>query len=80
MERWVKRKLDAIRYKGNECKDCHLKSNGKNYSVFEFHHLDPAQKDFAWTKLRLKSIKTIYNELDKCELLCANCHRMRHRE
>ena len=80
IKRWIKRKADAIVYKGSECIDCGLKFNGKNHPVFDFHHRDPTAKDFAWVKLRLRSRKEINSELDKCDLLCANCHRMKHQE
>lgn len=78
IKRWIERKLQAIDYKGNECEDCKLHIKNSHYSVFEFHHLDPIQKDFSWNKLRLKSLNSIRKELDKCILLCANCHRIRH--
>ena len=76
--RWVDRKIKAINYKGSECIDCNLKLSTSHYAVFEFHHLNPSLKDFDWGKLRLQSWSTVINELDKCVLLCANCHRIRH--
>ena len=76
--RWVKRKLEAIAYKGSQCQDCGLALAQSHYAVFEFHHLDPTQKDADWSKLRLGSNGKIQAELDKCVLLCANCHRIRH--
>ncbi len=75
VERWVKKKLEAIEYKGGKCEDC---SGVFPYPVFEFHHLDPTEKDVNWTKLRLRSKDKREAELDKCALLCANCHRLRH--
>jgi len=76
--RWIDRKIKAIKYKGSECIDCNLKLSDSHYAVFEFHHLDPLLKDCDWSKLRLKSWPIITTELDKCVLLCANCHRIRH--
>lgn len=35
------------------------------------------EKSF-WNKLRLMSKQKIHNELQKCDLLCANCQRLRH--
>lgn len=78
IQRWIQRKIEAIEYKGNQCIDCHLHIKDSHYAVFEFHHIDPTQKDYQWTKLRLRSINSITKELDKCVLLCANCHRIRH--
>lgn len=78
MERWKATKVKAISYKGGKCVDCSLNLEESHFSVFEFHHLNPTEKEANWTKLRLKSWDKIINELDKCVLLCANCHRIRH--
>lgn len=66
----------AIEYKGGKCQLC---GYDKCKDALEFHHLDPKEKDFgissngltrAWTKVQ--------EELDKCVMLCANCHRETH--
>lgn len=44
----------------------------------DFHHLDPSQKDFKVSSLNNKGLKTILAEVDKCVILCANCHRKFH--
>lgn len=73
------RKIELINHFGGECKDCKLKLVDSHYSVFEFHHLDPKQKDpNIFKNIRAKKNETIMNELSKCVLLCANCHRIRH--
>lgn len=69
------RKLEAISYLGGVCKDCNIKHH---QAVFEFHHLDPKTKDRDPSKVLGLSWKRIVEELDKCVLLCANCHRLRH--
>jgi hypothetical protein len=76
-KRWSDRKLEAIQYKGGECNKCKQKFH---YSVYDFHHREPKEKDCDWVKLRLKSWKSVLLELDKCDLLCANCHRITHYE
>jgi hypothetical protein len=78
VERWIQRKIEAINYKGGKCIDCNLMLKNSHYAVFEFHHLNSLEKDADWSKLRLKNIHKINEELDKCVLLCANCHRIRH--
>jgi hypothetical protein len=75
MERWIQKKKDAIEYLGGSCKNCGYK---KFYGALEFHHKDPNEKDFDWNKLRLRRIESIKKELDKCDLLCSNCHREEH--
>lgn len=78
IERWIKRKIDAITYKGSKCQDCSINYPEYPYAVFEFHHRKPSEKDVDWSTLKLRSDKAIKHELDKCDLLCANCHRIRH--
>ncbi len=74
-ERWKRRKQTAIEAKGNKCFDC---QQTFPYSVYDFHHLDPSSKDMDWHDMRLTSEATLSEELSKCVLLCANCHRIRH--
>lgn len=75
VNRWKKRKIEAIEYKGGCCSVCGYK---KFYGALEFHHLDSSQKDADWGKIRLWSWDKIKNELDKCICVCANCHREIH--
>ena len=74
-ERWRQRKLDAIEYKGGKCQSC---GYSKYFGALEFHHRDPSEKEFVWQKMRLVSKDRLTQELDKCDLLCANCHREAH--
>jgi len=70
-------KRQAVEYKGNKCIDC-----GNTYPdcVYDFHHLDPKAKDFSIAKKSWVSFDSIKDELDKCILLCSNCHRIRHHD
>ena len=77
-ERWIEKKIEAIKYKGSSCLDCGIKFPEEPYVIFDFHHRIPNEKEFVWAKMKLKSEDKIKNELDKCDLLCSNCHRKRH--
>lgn len=71
-KRRKKLKLLAIDYKGGSCALCGYKKCV--YSMC-FHHLDPKTKDFHLSKNgHTKSWLKIKEELDKCILLCHNCH------
>lgn len=67
-----------IEYKGSKCKKC---GYNKCEGALQFHHVDPSKKDFTIAQVNLSttiSIQDIFNELDKCDLLCANCHAEIH--
>ena len=71
-----KLKTLAIEHKGGKCERC-----GYNRSVraLTFHHLDPAKKDFAiGVSGATRSWEKVKTEVDKCALLCANCHAEEH--
>lgn len=68
-------KQQAINYLGGKCSMCNLKDKP---CVYDFHHTDPSQKDLAIADSNSKSFETLKPELDKCVLLCANCHRKLH--
>lgn len=70
----------AVKYKGGQCQIC-------GYADFtqclDFHHLDPKQKDFSFSSIRVSTDKPeipeiVKEELDKCILLCCRCHREVH--
>ena len=71
----VKRKEKAIEYKGNKCERCLLEYPNTPYYIFDFHHKNPIEKEFVWNEVSQLSWETRKKELNKCILLCANCHR-----
>jgi ribosomal protein L30E len=71
-----KLKLLAFEYKGSKCKHC---GYNKCLAAIEFHHLDPTKKDFGISsKGYTRSWQKVKEELDKCIMVCANCHREIH--
>lgn len=77
--RGLKRKYEAIVARGGKCEVC---GYNKNIAALEFHHKNPDQKEFQLDMRHFSnnSLEKLQNELDKCILLCANCHRETHNE
>jgi len=66
----------AVEYKGSKCEKCRY---DRCIDALEFHHIDPNQKDFTISsKGYTRSWERVKTELDKCMILCANCHREVH--
>jgi len=75
--RGLERKRKLIEMCGGSCVDCGYK---KNISALEFHHLDPNKKSFGIDLRQCSCTKweKLVEEVKKCVLICANCHRERH--
>ncbi len=69
-------KQKALAYKGNKCEKC---GYDKCARALEFHHLDSTEKEFGISqKGYTRPWGAIQKELDKCLLLCSNCHAEIH--
>jgi hypothetical protein len=77
MRYYRKRKVELVRFMGGACFDCGIHYNGKNACIFHFHHVEPHKKEFNIRFANYNKNK-IMKELEKCVLLCANCHEMQH--
>lgn len=72
--RRIKNKL--VEYKGGSCVKC---GYNKSIQVLQFHHINPNEKDFTISG-KSYSFEKMKNEVDKCILLCSNCHIELHEE
>jgi hypothetical protein len=68
-------KQQAVTYKGGKCETC---GYDKHLCALDFHHIDSSQKEGNIADLIHSDWKLVKTELDKCILLCANCHREIH--
>lgn len=77
--RGLKRKYEAVLARGGKCEKC---GYDKNMAALEFHHINPDEKEFQIDMRHFSnnSLEKLQTELDKCILLCANCHREEHNE
>lgn len=57
------------------CMDC----GERNPVVLDFDHRNPSEKSFGFgsDKKTKRSVEEFIAELDKCDVVCANCHRIR---
>jgi len=69
------RKKEGVQYKGGACEHC---KEVVHIAAFDFHHVDASTKEFDPGLMGTHSKEKYFAELDKCILLCANCHRIEH--
>lgn len=62
------------RLKSQPCADCHKKFPPY---VMDFDHRDPNTKRFSMSAGRNRTINLVEEEAKKCDVVCANCHRIR---
>lgn len=67
-------KEKALEYKGCSCVHCGYSGY---VGALEFHHVDPTTKKFDISGRSIKW-ERMKPELDKCVVLCSNCHRELH--
>lgn len=70
-------KKKGVDYKGGSCIIC---GYSKCLDVLSFHHRDPKEKDFNFGGAHCRSWEKVKIELDKCDLLCMNCHIETHKK
>lgn len=71
----INNRTQALEYLGGRCKRC---GSDENTSTLQFHHLDPCDKRYSICRGLHKGFNFIQSELNKCILLCLNCHETIH--
>lgn len=74
---WQEQKKKLVDYKGGKCQKC---GYNKCIDALELHHRNPMEKDSTIKFSRKMIWDKVKSEADKCDLLCANCHREAHCE
>lgn len=67
-------KMEIVEARGGRCEDC---GYGGTAAALDLHHRDTATKDFSLGRFNGSRQRTLA-EAEKCSLLCASCHRLRH--
>jgi len=73
IDNWSK-KIRAINHLGGKCKKC----GNDNIFHLTFHHKNQLEKEFNISDIKEHRWSTILKEIEKCELLCSNCHQEHH--
>lgn len=60
---------------GGKCSVC---GYDKCSDALQFHHIDPSEKEFALSSRRQSNLDVLRKEMEKCILVCANCHAEIH--
>lgn len=74
----IRAKEQLIAYKGGKCEICGYNKNIPR--VYVFHHKNPEEKDFGIASYKVLNMERLKKEVDKCLLLCSNCHAEVHYE
>lgn len=70
-----RRKEILVEKLGGKCKNC---GYNKCIAALEFHHRDEKTKNFTISGNIIKQWELLLNEIEKCDLLCSNCHKELH--
>jgi hypothetical protein len=73
--RFYQKRVEALRaLKAAPCVDC-----GGSFPtcVMEFDHRDPTEKVRAISRMKTFPWKAVVTEIEKCDLVCTCCHRLR---
>lgn len=68
LNRYHKRREDALSALGARCSECSRENN------LQIDHIDPKKKSFSIAKMWGVSEKRFWEEINKCQLLCEECH------
>lgn len=72
-----RKKLSQLKFKIGKCQTCGYLQHPE---ILQFHHRDPKLKRFKFSMGNLGnySWETVLKEIDKCDLICPNCHFLLH--
>lgn len=71
-------KITEILAEAGQVPACVMCGYNKNWSALCFHHMDADEKDFEINKAKTFSKARLRIEIEKCALLCHNCHMEVH--
>lgn len=67
-------KKNFVNSQKTKCEKC----GEDRFYTLDFHHRDKQEKEFTIGQFKRGSFEVIQSEIDKCVILCSNCHREFH--
>lgn len=58
--------------------ECQICGYNKCKAAIDFHHIEPSEKEYEVSNMKNYSEAILFAELEKCMIVCANCHREIH--
>lgn len=71
---YLKRRELVREMKSHACADCGLQYP---YYVMDFDHREGEVKEYELNRIDRMSMKALLREIEKCDVVCSNCHRVR---
>ena len=78
IKEWSYEWVRACKLARGNCLDCQRQQNAENTKAFDWDHRIPAIKCFDLTNIPARTSRAmVIEEMNKCDVLCAYCHRLR---
>jgi hypothetical protein len=71
---YMKRRELVRQMKSRACADCGIQYP---FYVMDFDHREGERKEYELNRIDRMTIRAILSEIKKCDVVCANCHRVR---
>lgn len=69
--RYFEKREKALAYLGGQCVEC------GEVDELVFDHIDPDTKEYSIAKIMCHRWEKVRAELDKCQLLCKDCNKVK---
>lgn len=76
-KKWKEKQREYVR-RDKMSKGCQICNEKRHPHCLDYHHLDPTTKEFAPGQKYKVGMDRLIQEINKCAVLCATCHRLVH--
>lgn len=81
-ERQTRYQWNAVQRLGGKCEGCGKEATIETMVCFDFHHINKEDKNDSVANMlaSARPLSILLEEVDKCILFCACCHRLHHQK